>query len=122
MEPSTLSIPQNGNASFTIKFDACVPNAAETGDTWTVGLPPQATGSWPAGFNITNPADPTETWIRVDIAGETATYTLTEAGAAVNNLCFKSQFGGRFNATMEQGEHPVEVVIRLIANESVGAV
>ena len=111
MEPSTLSIPQNGNASFTIKFDACVPNAAETGDTWTVGLPPQATGSWPVGFNITNPADPTETWIRVDIAGETATYTLTEAGAAVNNLCFKSQFGGRFNATMEQGEHPVEVVI-----------
>ena len=79
---------------YDLTFDACVPDSAVTGDSWTVGPPSQLSYLQSSTPTINNPADPLDPWIEVHLTGKVATYTLTASGAAQSNLCFTSQMGG----------------------------
>lgn len=84
-------------------FDACVPNSAVAGDTFTLALPVEIT-NWDPAFTIYSGAVPA-----LDVSINTAspavaTFTLTSPGAALNNLCFQSWFGGHL-ANTTTGSH-----------------
>ena len=106
--------PQNGyNARYEMTFGATVPDSAVAGDTWTVQLPKQFTG-YPSG-PISGQVDGADViTITIDDATDIATFTLTEAGAGINNLSFVSSF----NATLEtqQTLEPIDLVNFYVAH------
>lgn len=91
--------------NYDLAYVAQVPDSANAGDTWTVGLPSEIE-AWPPGLTITNPSNSSEVWVNVSIANNVATFTLTPEGAAVSNLVVKANFGGSVinNANVGSGE------------------
>lgn len=106
------TVPANNQfVGFRLQFDACVPNSAQVGDTWQVTLP-ASLRNYPTTLTITNPSDSSETWITVTVTGTVATYTLTDAGAAVDNMCFGSEYGAtQWAANQPQGQHTFVVSV-----------
>ncbi|MDO5495869.1 MAG: SdrD B-like domain-containing protein, partial [bacterium] len=99
------------NTRFGIEFNACVPDSANPDDTWTVTLPHQLDYTGADSLSITNPDDENEVWITIQIVGNVATYTLTEQGAAISNLCFQSSMGGLLRDTVEVGTETFQVSV-----------
>lgn len=98
------------NNSYDLTFDACVPNAATAGDTWQLTLPTQLS-QFPPSFTIPNPDNPNEVWITVAIAQGVATFTLTPAGDAVNNMCFESKFSAVMASSNQLGETTMQTLL-----------
>ena len=104
------STTEHSGQAYDMAFNACLPSSAQSGDSWSVTLPSQLT-SWPAGFNITNPNDSNDTWIKVTITDGVATFTLTDSGAAQSNLCFRSQFGGTLKDSVTAGQQTLTTTV-----------